>query len=139
MDNGPRTPMLVQRLRTHLAAWDKMATRLLRAHLTLAAVSILMSSAVAAFAGQLKPDWIRIFAFVAALSTGLLTSLRVGDKARDVRNGWRHMEAALLRYQNSPEFTADQLIDAYVEGERLLGNAVPDVSELRSLASGRSS
>jgi hypothetical protein len=59
---------------------------------------------------------------LAAMSVGILSALDLGVKANGLRNAWRHMNAAIARYHNIPEFTVEQLIQAYEEAEVLIGD-----------------
>ncbi|MCA8974825.1 MAG: hypothetical protein KDC98_08885 [Planctomycetes bacterium] len=105
-----------------LATWDRMATQLQWTHVTLGLLATILSLTVAAFASFLTPIWITVFSFLASVSLALLTSFRVGQKAGDLRAGWRHLSVALMRFRSQPDYTVADLITAYGEAETMLGD-----------------
>lgn len=106
----------------HLQDWGRIANfdRIFQVLLGLTGmVSALM---VSTFTNELGARKTKIFSFVAALSFGVVSGFDIGGKADATRSGWRHLTTAILKYKNNPCYTLDKLIDAYSEGEALVGN-----------------
>ena len=77
---------------------------------------------VSTFTNELGTRKTKIFSFVAALSFGVMSGFDIGGKADATRSGWRHLTTAILKFKNDPCYTSDKLIDAYSEGEAMVGN-----------------
>ena len=77
---------------------------------------------VSTFTNELGTRKTKIFSFVAALSFGVMSGFDIGGKADATRSGWRHLTTAILKFKNDPCYTYDKLIDAYSEGEAMVGN-----------------
>lgn len=59
-------------------------------------------------------------AYLAALSTSVLASFSIGEKANNARAAYRILEIALMRIDNNPEDAeVTKLIDAYEEADKL--------------------
>jgi hypothetical protein len=89
-------------------------------------VAFTASLIVATFGESFDDDrrWVvKIIAFVAALSSGILTTFSISRKNQEIWAAWRMMNAAILRYQYDPTFTRIQLIDTWEKAETTLGNA----------------
>lgn len=69
-----------------------------------------------------------IVAWLAAVSTGVLTSLNIGTKSNGMRNAWRKLNEAKMRYQYESGFEEKDLIDAYKEGEKYIGDVEIKIS-----------
>jgi hypothetical protein len=52
---------------------------------------------------------------------GLVNGFDIGGKADATRSGWRHLTTAILKFKTNPCYTYDQLIEAYSEGEQMVG------------------
>jgi hypothetical protein len=63
----------------------------------------------------------KIFAFIAAVSIGLITAFDLGTKSNNMTDAWRHLTAAAIRY-NKHLCTKDEVIEAYEKGEKTIGN-----------------
>jgi hypothetical protein len=106
----------------HLQDWWRIANfdRIFQVLLGLSGmVSALI---VSTFTDELGTRKTKIFSFVAALSFGVMSGFDIGGKADATRSGWRHLTTAILKFKNNPCYTYDQLIEAYSEGEALVGN-----------------
>lgn len=99
--------------------WRIQAQRLRIVH-----VALLLAASVFSIltASDVSGNGRSYFAVAAALSVGILSSLDAGGKANGFRNAWRHMNAAMARFQSNPSFTTEQLIQAYEEAEALIGD-----------------
>jgi hypothetical protein len=111
-----------QEIASHLNEWWWMANTNRSIQIVLGLVGLISSLFLSAFTDQMSPRDRKIAAFIAALSFGVLGAFDVGGKADSARNGWRHLNVAILKFQNDPCYTKDDLIEAYSEGETLLGN-----------------
>lgn len=99
--------------------WRAQALRLRIFHVgLLIAASVFSILAAASVSEPLRP----YFAVAAALSVGILSALDLGVKANGFRNAWRIMNAAMARFHAIPEFTVEQLIQAYEHAEALIGD-----------------
>jgi hypothetical protein len=63
----------------------------------------------------------KISAFIAAVSIGLMTAFDLGTKSNNMMNAWRHLNASVIKFSNVECDTKD-VIAAYIEGEKLIGN-----------------
>jgi hypothetical protein len=63
----------------------------------------------------------KIFAFIAAVSIGLITAFDLGTKSNNMTDAWRHLTATAIRY-NKDLCSKKDVINAYVKGERTIGN-----------------
>ena len=104
------------------AAWSRQVRYLRIAHVSL--VVIATTSSILVSAGVLKDHYgvANPLAIVAAIAIGLVSAFALGDKSNNFRNAWRVLNAAIMRYEEEPEFTIEQLIKAYEEAERLIGD-----------------
>ena len=59
---------------------------------------------------------------VAAISISLTSAFELGNKANNVRNGWRMLHAGIMRYEQEPDFTSEELIGVYEKAEKLIGD-----------------
>jgi hypothetical protein len=125
---------LVKELRARSEHWNALATRLQTTYVVLTVLTLALSAAIAAFADHLPTIGVRLMAFGSTLLAALLATFRVAEKARGVRDGWRHLTGALLRFENEENFTARRLIDEYLAAEKLLGHVSTDEKALRDLA-----
>jgi hypothetical protein len=67
-------------------------------------------------------SYAKIFAFIAAVSIGLLTAFDLGTKSNNMMNAWRQLNAAVIKFNSGEEYNKKEVIKAYEEGERLIGN-----------------
>jgi hypothetical protein len=83
-------------------------------------LAILTSLFITTFAGEVTTFALKICSFTNALILTVLTSFNLSKKGNDVRNGWRHLNAAYLKYVGS-NIDIAELIWAYEEGEIMVG------------------
>lgn len=67
------------------------------------------------------------FAFIAAVSYGIISAFDIGDKANRTRQAWRKLNTAVLRYQEQQDFTMKELIDVYSDAEDIVGDVKSDL------------
>ena len=60
---------------------------------------------------QPENSYAKIFAFVAAVSIGLMTGFDLGTKSNNMTNAWRHLYAAVIKFNNGV-FYREEVIDA---------------------------
>lgn len=104
--------------------WKRLANILQGLTILFGFISISSSLFITACAGALgKNDTniIRLVAAVSAVSLALIGAFNLQGKTSNARNAWRHLNSALYRYKSN-SIQIDQLINAYEEGERILGS-----------------
>lgn len=106
-------------IKTTFRRWETQARWLRLIHVGLLVAASAFSILTAADVGVQFRSY---FALAAALSVGILSALDLGVKSNGLRNAWRHMNAAMARYHNIPEFTVEQLIQCYEDAESLIGD-----------------
>jgi hypothetical protein len=116
MDNTKRE--VPQQVQGAIRSWGRQAAVIRSLHASLLVVASLFSILTASKYSDTRP-W---FAVIAACAVGILTATDLGVKANGIRNAWRHMNAAIAKYQNVDEFTMEQLIAAYEAAEALIGD-----------------
>src|SRR5262245_47588004 len=85
-------------------------------------VSVISSLAVSTFTAELGPIGIKVLAFVAAASTGLMTAFGFVHRLRDFRNARALLNTALMKYRVVPDYKDTELIDAWAEAQRMVGD-----------------
>lgn len=114
-------PAPVREYEAFLKSWNTMASVLQASIVLLGMTATVSALVVATFADDLGTAGVRVVAFVSAVSIGVITAFDLPAKATGVREGWRHLNVALMRY-HAGEYSLTEVIDAYSEGERMLGN-----------------
>lgn len=78
----------------------------------------------------LDPDnnYMSYVAWLAAIASSILTSLNLGKKSNNMRNAWRILNTAVLRYKTEEDFNVKNLNDAYEKGEKTIGDVEIDLS-----------
>lgn len=121
-------------IRDILDRWSQRAQILRIVHVTIGLAAIILTITVAS--RVIEPDIHSIrgidaydlVAWIAAVTTGILTSLSIGSKSNGMRNAWRLLNEAKIRYENEDDFDVEKLIDAYKEGEKLIGDVEIKIS-----------
>jgi hypothetical protein len=106
------------------ATWHRMANSLRFLQALLGTAAILCSLFVTAFAGSKwleTPECIKLLSFIATASLTLLTAFNISQKGNNARNAWRHLNKAIMQKKNG-NISTDELIKAYEEGEKILGD-----------------
>ncbi len=75
----------------------------------------------AAQIGSIGDEYVKIFAFIAALSVAILTAFNLNTKSNNMRTAWRELNSAVMKY-NSEKMTDEQLIEEYRKSETLIGD-----------------
>lgn len=122
----PVSAAVLTNIEKKLSDWRKMANLLQVSLVILGASAIACSLFITAFAGSdflgsNNNTTIRIFAFITTLFLTLITSFNLSSKANNCRNAWRHLNKAMYSYK-SKIIDGDTLINAYEEGENILGS-----------------
>ncbi len=63
-----------------------------------------------------------VAAYLAALSSGLLASFNISEKSNNVKSAWRLLKEANMKYGAAKNSEIDKLIDAWSQGEKLIGD-----------------
>lgn len=105
---------------TYLKLWSHNTTKLWAIHITLGVVATFFSLLAAALTGNFDATWTRVFAFVAAFSISMLTAFSLGTKSNNVRNAWRVLNSAIIKF-NHHLVQKNDVIVAYEEAESLIG------------------
>jgi hypothetical protein len=104
--------------------WYRSAGILRFLHISLGLIAVILTITVASTIGEktfLTP-WTPWIAWGAAISVGIMTSFNLGTKSNSMRNAWRVLNEAKIRYENQEDMTIEKLIDAYRDGEKLIGD-----------------
>jgi len=110
--------------------WRQKATglRILHAFLGVSSVFFsLLTTTVLQFNGTNWNTYAKVFAFIAAVSIGLMTAFNLGTKSNDMTRAWRKLTAAIIRY-NKYIIQKQKVVDQYVGAERLIGDVTFDQS-----------
>jgi hypothetical protein len=107
----------------YLNRWNILARALRVIHITLGFLSVLFSLLTAAQISPLNTDWPKVYAFIAALSIGLMTAFDMGTKSNNTRTAWRNLNASVIKF-NQGLIDKQGVIDAYEEGEKSIGDVV---------------
>ena len=102
--------------------WYQQARMLRYIHAFLGFLAIACSLLVASKINTFTPDLIQWLAFVAALSTGLLSGFDLGSKANRMMRAWRLLNAYTIKYEEDSQMPIEQVINAYIEAEKLIGD-----------------
>ena len=109
-----------------LGEWDKAATLYESLFVYLSVIALSCSICAASMAGdQTKKNAVRYFSIIAAILFASMSASNLGQKSKDIRNAYRHLNAALMTYQGSRDTSKnsiDKLIDAYKESETMIGS-----------------
>jgi hypothetical protein len=107
------------RIAKQLWTWSWQAKFLRFTQVFLGLLATLASMLVAARKSPFENfEWV---AFLAAASVALLSSLDLSSKANRMRDAWRLLNAAVMRYENSL-LDVEGLFKAYEEGEKIIGD-----------------
>jgi len=112
----------------YLIQWEHMALYLRLTHVTLGVFAIFFSLFAAAQIGSIQNELAKIFAFIAAVSIALMTGFNLGEKSNNVRNAWRELNTAIMKFNSDEKVPKDEVLKAYSGGEKRIG----DVSFSRS-------
>lgn len=105
----------------YLNMWGTNATRLRYIHITLGTFATFFALLAAAnFNSDNMKDYAGVFAFIAAISISLLTAFNLGAKSNNVRNAWRQLNSAVIKF-NRGLTDKNGVIAAYEKGEELIG------------------
>ncbi|HEX7904909.1 MAG TPA: hypothetical protein VF487_13615 [Chitinophagaceae bacterium] len=111
---------IINHIKQLLQVWHRLANSLLTTFVILGVGAIGTSLFITTFASKDNVLTIKICSFITTLLLTILTSFNLSKKGNGVRNGWRHLNAAYLKYQ-AKQISIGDLIKAYEEGEVMLG------------------
>ncbi len=111
-----------EEIHTQLAKWRKQAALLRGLHVLLGVTVITASVTVASRLFDPGSLLMAGLALSAAVSSGLLTSLGLEQKSNNMRNAWRTLNAAILRFDAEPSYGIEKVLVAYEQGEHLIGD-----------------
>ena len=114
-----------QAIRDSMRDWGRFGNGLRTLQIFLGVGSMTASLLVATFTVELQEQGslaLKGASFTAALFAGLLTAFNVGGKADALRRAWRHVTAAILRYEAVLNANVLDLIKAYEEAEVIVGD-----------------
>ena len=105
-----------------LKRWGIISNILRFVHVGLAIIAIVSSLLVTSQITEGTDFPKELFAFIAALAVGLLSSLDLGTKSNNFRRAWRALSVVILRYENTNEISIEKLITAYDNAENIIGD-----------------
>ncbi|MDZ8050568.1 MAG: hypothetical protein RMX68_011375 [Aulosira sp. ZfuVER01] len=112
---------LLLRMQRYQRTWNLGANCLQFAHISLGILAISSSLIVATFTHELGDFYTRIFAFISALSFGVVNSINLGEKANNFRRATRHLNVGLMRFLGGLS-SEQELIDTYKECEDIISD-----------------
>ena len=126
--------IVVQEIDLFVKKYNRWATQLQALTVILTILAIVSSITIGFFAGELPSVYIKVMAGLAAISTSLLTGLRLTKKAQDFRDAYRYLQHALYLYKATEKFTIEDLIEAFQAAEKTVGHVeVEDTTALSEL------
>ena len=107
--------------------WTKQARYLRVVHVFLVVIATATSVLAATGLGKtissrLLPGGGDLLAAMAAVSIGFVSAFDLGGKSNDFRNAWRLLHAAIIRFEEEPDYTVEKLIEAYEQAEKMIGD-----------------
>jgi hypothetical protein len=82
----------------------------------------LLTTTVLQFTGDTYTNtYAKIFAFIAAVSIGLMTAFDLGTKSNNMTNAWRKLIDAVIKF-NRGVCQQEEVIDALIDAEKIIGN-----------------
>ena len=131
MENNPNQSVDIQGIKRDvlidlekvLATWNRMAKSLQTLVVIMGIISVSGSLYVSAFTDSefLNSTWTRILSLATTLCLTLITTFNLSTKANNARNAWRHLNRSLYSFKSN-RISVDELIKAYDEGEKILGD-----------------
>lgn len=110
-----------------MSSWNRQTWMLRSLSYALGFVAVVSSILVASGLGDPADQWRQIAAVVAAVSAGLLTSLRTVHRSNGLRRAWRHVQPEAIRFMERAETddsaALDSLLAAYGRAEEMIGDA----------------
>jgi hypothetical protein len=106
-----------------LKLWRKKAVRLRFLQIVLGLLSVffsLLTTTVLQFNSDNNFN-AKIFAFIAAVSIGLMTAFDLGTKSNNMTNAWRKLTAAVIKFNRGICYQ-EEVIDAFEDAEKTIGN-----------------
>jgi hypothetical protein len=115
---------VVQEIEALVKKYDKWATTLQVTSVVLIIFSVSSSLAVGLFTGvkEINEVFIKVLAGLSALSTSLLTGLRLTKKSQDLRSGYRYLKYSLFQYKVLKGHSIEHLIAAFRNAEKMVGH-----------------
>ena len=111
-----------ERLKKIFKTWTFWANTLRLVHVSLLIIASVSSILASSGVGKLENSSTNWCAILAAVSIGVLSALELGKMSNDYRNAWRSLNVAILRYECVESFREEDLIKAYADAEKLVGD-----------------
>ena len=112
-----------QRLLDTHRTWTRQVKILQTVHVILVVTATSASILAASGVGKEWSETVENpLSVVAAIAIGLVSSFELGDKANGFRRGWRTLNAAIMRFEDEPSYSMNELMDKYEEAETLIGD-----------------
>jgi hypothetical protein len=105
-----------------LRLWVRKAKELRISQISLGFLATFFSILTAtSISFPLSDYYSKYFAFIAAVSIGLMTAFDLGTKSNHMTDAWRHLVVAVVKF-NRGVYKKEDVINAYEEGERTIGD-----------------
>jgi hypothetical protein len=104
----------------YLNSWEVMAAGLRTVYILLGVFAVFFSLLAAVQIGSIQDEHAKIFAFIAAISIAFMTAFNLTDKSNNVRDAWRELNAAVMKY-NTNRISKSELIEVYRKQEEKIG------------------
>jgi len=109
-----------------LIKWKRMARNLRFSQILLGLLATFFSILTATTVSvgiQNFDSYSKYFAFIAAVSIGIMTAFDLGTKSNNMMDAWRLLAAAVMKFNTGPTPSERQVvIDAWVKGEKTIGD-----------------
>jgi hypothetical protein len=121
-----KEPVLIE-IETLLKSWERQ-TKVLRAlHVLLGLIAIISSVTVASRLITPESTMMAGIAWLAAITSTILTYMGLEAKSNNMRTAWRILNTAVLRYREDKDMK--KLIEAYERGEEIIGDVKVTLSK----------
>lgn len=102
--------------------WRGYYQRWIVVHYTIGIGALVLSTLVASkpVGIGVSEQWVGVFAWLAAVFTGLLTFLTPEKKASKYSRAWSTLNSEITRYNADAEYTVNDVLEAYNKGENII-------------------
>ncbi len=105
-----------------LSIWYRQAGILRGIHVLLGLTAIISSVTVASRLIDVSSNMMSLIAWLAAITSAILTSMNLEAKSNNSRTAWRILNTAVLRFKTEDNFKIEDLNAAYKTGEETIGD-----------------
>lgn len=111
---------IIEEVESYLKSWKRQTWILRFLHVLLGLIAIISSVTVASRLIPPESPLMSWIAWLAAITSAIVTSMGLEAKSNNMRTAWRILNTAHLRYKKEGDM--DKLIEAYKTGEEIIGD-----------------